>query len=149
MQKSAHDCLAWARNSSSVMAVAGGDVPMRRNSRGSRPAAYRWNQPGSSLRLARSPVAPNSTMTWLSGRGGSFLLMSRSGLLLRVTAELRAHRRQDLPGERAIVPGLEALVQRGGDDRRRHALVHRGQHRPPALAGVGHPPAEVVQVGRL
>src|SRR6516162_5301271 len=35
---------------------------------GSRPAAARWNSPGSSLRRARSPVAPNTTMTWLSGR---------------------------------------------------------------------------------
>ena len=30
-----------------------------------------------------------------------------------------------------------------------HALVHRGQHRPPALAGVRHPAAEVLQLGRL
>ena len=37
---------------------------------GIRPAAARWNSPGSSLRLARSPVAPNKTMTWFSGRAG-------------------------------------------------------------------------------
>jgi hypothetical protein len=63
MQKSAHDCSACSRNCSSVMAVFGGAEPIRRNSLGSRPAAYRWNHPGSSLRLARSPVAPNSTTT--------------------------------------------------------------------------------------
>src|SRR3984893_7029666 len=142
---------------------------MTRYSRGSRRAACRWNRPGSSLRLARSPVAPNSTMTWLSGFGelNFFLALAsgapptspslftgaafprrsslasqcllvlarrrraplarssgRSGLLLRVAAELRTHRGQDLPGERAVVPGLEPLVQRGGDDRGGHPGVH-------------------------
>src|SRR5579862_5593431 len=149
MQKSVHASAVCSRNCSSVIPNDDGEDPMTRYSFGSRPAACRWNSPGRSLRLARSPVAPNSTMTWFSGRGDPFLLMSRSGLLFRVTAELRAHRRQDLPGERAVVPGLEPLVQRGGDDRGGHALVHRGQHGPPALAGVRHPAAEVVQVGRL
>ena len=96
MQKSAHDCRACSRNCSSVMAELGGADPMSRNSFGSRPAAYRWNHPGSSLRLARSPVAPKITTTWFSGRVNPWLLMVGSGLLLRVPAELRAHRRQDL-----------------------------------------------------
>ena len=30
---------------------------------GIKSAAAGWNRPGSSLRLARSPVAPNTTMT--------------------------------------------------------------------------------------
>jgi hypothetical protein len=34
---------------------------------GIRPAAARWNSPGSSLRRARSPVTPSTTMTWLPG----------------------------------------------------------------------------------
>jgi hypothetical protein len=46
---------------------------MIRYSSGSSPAACRWNRPGSSLRLARSPVAPNSTMTWSSGFGALLL----------------------------------------------------------------------------
>src|ERR1700691_334929 len=149
MQKSAQACSACSRNCSSVSANDLGEAPMMRYSGGSRPAACRWKTPGSSLRLARSPVAPNSTMTWLSSLGSPLLLIGRLGLLLHVAAELRAHGRQDLPGERAVVPALEPLVQRGGDDRGRHALVHRGQHRPPALAGVRHPAAEVVQVRRL
>ena len=33
------------------------------------PARERWSRPGSSLRRARSPVAPNSTMTY--GRTGA------------------------------------------------------------------------------
>src|SRR5690242_20603793 len=37
---------------------------------GMRPASARRNSPGRSLRRARSPVAPNTTMTWLPGRGG-------------------------------------------------------------------------------
>jgi len=34
---------------------------------GIRPAEARWKSPGRILRLARSPVEPKSTMTWLSG----------------------------------------------------------------------------------
>ena len=43
------------------------EVPTIRNS-GSRPACARWKRPGRSLRRARSPVAPKSTITW--GRNG-------------------------------------------------------------------------------
>ena len=39
---------------------------MRKRS-GISPTWARWNIPGSSLRLARSPVAPNSTITWSCG----------------------------------------------------------------------------------
>jgi hypothetical protein len=68
--------LACARNCLPVSANAAGADPMTRYSRGSRPAACRWNNPGSSLRLAKSPVAPNSTITWFSGRRvASFLVM--------------------------------------------------------------------------
>ena len=41
----------------------GGAHPMIRNFSGSSPARKRWYRPGSSLRLAKSPEAPNSTMT--------------------------------------------------------------------------------------
>ena len=63
MQKSSAACLACSRNSSVLIANLAGEEPMMRYLRGSRLAAARWNRPGSSLRLARSPVAPNSTMT--------------------------------------------------------------------------------------
>src|SRR5262245_29195899 len=33
-----------------------------------RPTVERWKRPGRILRLARSPVAPYSTMTWFGGR---------------------------------------------------------------------------------
>src|SRR5258708_12419437 len=108
---------------------------MMRYSRGSSPAGCRWNRPGSSLRLARSPVAPNSTMTWLSGRGPVFrlalgrrvlsLVLMSVGLLLHVAAESGPHGRQDLVGELALAAGLEPLVQRGRDDPRRNAAVDR------------------------
>ena len=58
---------AWVRNSASDTANSGGADPMTRNSSGSRPARNRWCSPGSSLRFARSPVAPNSTITCGSG----------------------------------------------------------------------------------
>ena len=37
---------------------------MMRKPFGISPACWRWNMPGRSLRLARSPVAPKRTMTW-------------------------------------------------------------------------------------
>ena len=40
---------------------------MMRKRFGISPTWARWNIPGSSLRLARSPVAPKRTITWLSG----------------------------------------------------------------------------------
>src|SRR5215469_10568899 len=116
---------------------------------GSRPATNRWYRPGSSLRLARSPVAPNRTMTWLCGRWVPWERPVMLRLLLRVAAELRPHRRQDLAGERAVVAGLEPLVERGGDDRHRDALLDARQDGPAALAGVRHVPAEVAEVRRL
>ena len=78
MQKSLHACSVCSRNCSSVSAYCAGAAPMMRYSFGSSPAACRWNRPGSSLRRARSPVAPNSTMTWLSGFGELFLLAGMS-----------------------------------------------------------------------
>ena len=49
------------RKSSSV--VATGAVPMTRKSRGISPATAELEEAGSSLRAARSPVAPKRTMT--------------------------------------------------------------------------------------
>src|SRR5215813_4438500 len=59
--------LACARNCSSVIVNCAGAEPTIRYSLGSRLDLARWNSPGRSLRLARSPVAPNRTMTWSSG----------------------------------------------------------------------------------
>src|SRR5690348_9990080 len=42
---------------------------MIRNRSGIRPDRIRWYIPGSSLRLARSPVAPKRTITWSFGLG--------------------------------------------------------------------------------
>ena len=50
-------------------ALARRETPITRYSSGISPAQWRLKSPGSSLRLARSPVAPNSTITWFSGRG--------------------------------------------------------------------------------
>src|SRR5437870_2913225 len=66
---------------------------MIRNS-GRSPACARWNRPGSSLRRARSPVAPNSTMT--CGRRGEirFVLMSVGSECIR--RRLAVHRSYNL-----------------------------------------------------
>ena len=50
---------------------------------GSSPARARCRMPGNSLRLARSPVAPNSTIT--CGSSGAMVLAATSGLLCWIT----------------------------------------------------------------
>ncbi len=67
MPNSRIESLACFRNCAGEIAKLAGDVPMIRYRFGSRPADARWYKPGSSLRFARSPVAPKRTMTWLSG----------------------------------------------------------------------------------
>ena len=69
--------------------------------------------------------------------------------LLVVAAELLAHRREDLVAEVVEPARGEALVERRGQDRRRHALVDRRDRGPAALAGVRDPAGEVGEVGRF
>ena len=54
---------ACLRKSASDRALRPGAEPMIRKRLGRRPATARWNNPGRSFRLARSPVAPNRTIT--------------------------------------------------------------------------------------
>src|ERR1039457_5234442 len=58
---------ACSRKPSSLSADCAGAEPMIWYFAGIRPALARWKRPGSNLRLARSPVAPNRTITWSSG----------------------------------------------------------------------------------
>ena len=60
---------ATSRNSSALIPCRA--APMIRKRSGISPTSVRWNIPGSSLRLARSPVAPKRTITWSSGRSGA------------------------------------------------------------------------------
>ena len=48
---------------------------MIRKSSGMRPSRKRWKNPGNSLRLARSPVAPKITSTRLDGRSKPFIAL--------------------------------------------------------------------------
>ena len=54
-------CRACSRNSST--SIPWRAAPMMRKRSGISPTWERWNIPGSSLRLARSPVAPKRTIT--------------------------------------------------------------------------------------
>ena len=69
--------------------------------------------------------------------------VAASGCLLVVPAELLAHRREHLVAEVVEAARGEALVERRGQDRRRHALVDRRDRGPAALAGVRDPAGEV------
>ena len=96
-----------------------------------RPRA-RWNIPGSSLRFARSPVAPNSTMTWSSGIAAPRWLgrgaCGGDAHGLRLTDE-RAWRRPDTayPGraDGGRQTAAESTYDRGAAGRGRAALLAR------------------------
>src|SRR3954451_7142748 len=129
---------------------------------------------GSSLRRARSPVAPKMTSVvgWTGSRSSPSTSGLRSGVavapsltsvvvvaisvsvslsavgaaLHRVSAELVAQRRVDLRREVAAALRLVALVQRRRDDRQRHALGDRVLHGPAALPGLGDDRLERLEV---
>src|SRR4051812_28282542 len=139
---------AWASSRKAASWMWLRAVPTMRKVSGMSPSSIRWNIPGRSLRLAKSPVAPNRTITWSSGVGMSAawaLGASRTagpakgvtlltGAALHVPTELLAHRREHLVGEVGLAPGAEAFEQGGAEYACRHAFVHRGQDGPAALA---------------
>ena len=68
---------------------------------GSRPACERWSRPGSSLRRARSPVAPNSTMT--CGRSGEMSDVTSVGSgVTPPSMDLSVCRPRYRPGDRRV-----------------------------------------------
>src|SRR6476469_9017136 len=108
---------------------------------------------GSSLRLARSPVAPKivSVVGWTGSRSRPSVsgLSAIRSLLHGVAAELRAQRREHLAGELAVAARVEAGVERGAEHRHGHVLGHAVLERPAALAGVRGVGIEVGEVVAL
>src|SRR2546422_1406093 len=66
-----------------------------------------------------------------------------------MTAELVAHRGQQLVREVGLAAGAEALVQRRAQDGRRDGFVDRGGKRPPSFAGVRDAAFEAGEIGIL
>src|SRR5712672_131437 len=114
----------------------------------------------------RSPEAPKMTSAQGSGvfrrarpsasgfsccSGAVVVTVLRSlfWALLEVAAEALAHRRENAVAEVGLAAGGEPVEQRSGEHRRGHALLHRGLHRPPALAGVADVARVLVELGRL
>src|SRR4051812_22453999 len=105
---------------------------------------------GSSLRRARSPVAPKMTISagamtrysWRPSRSGFASAVAGAVSLAmarrahRVATELLAHHRHHPVAEGVGVAAPEALEERVRDGEGGHVLVDRGLHRPAALAGV-------------
>src|SRR5947207_15326761 len=103
---------------------------------------------GSSLRRARSPLAPKITIAHggAVGMSGSFTLspsalhltrgfnLVRVGALDGVTAELVAQAGGEAGGEIHRVARREAREQRRRDHRHRHVLLHGRVDGPPPLA---------------
>src|SRR5262249_58661879 len=65
--------------------------------------------------------------------------------LFEMPAELETHRREQLVAEVRLATRAEALVQGGGEDRRRHGLVDGRPDRPPSLAGIRHASLEALE----
>ncbi len=63
-----------------------------------------------------------------------------------MTAELVAHRGQQLVGEIGCAARAEALVKRRCEHVRRHSLVDRRIDRPSPLARIGHPACEIFEL---
>src|SRR5579884_921687 len=111
----------------------------------------------------RSPEAPKMTRAHASGVRGSMrpsasgfvaragcavsVTVGRSlfGTPLQVAAERLAHRREHPVAPVGLAARGEAVEQRGGEHRNRHALLDRRLHRPAPLAGGAHPPGELVE----
>src|SRR5258706_4930804 len=66
-----------------------------------------------------------------------------------VTAELEAHRREQLVGKFGVAAGTEALIQSSGENRSGHGLVDGGLDGPTAFAGIRDATRELRQRGVL
>src|SRR6266436_307750 len=130
----------------------------------SRLSAARLESAGMSLRLVRSPVAPKMTMTQGEATGFAFERFMRvpcnefnaprlrsipgSGLLFRVTAELKTHGRQQLGGEFAFTSRRETFIERFGKHGSGGAGLDAGDNRPAAFTGIRHSARKTLE-GRL
>src|SRR5258708_2562497 len=112
----------------------------------SRRRCFKWQSDGINRRLVRSPVAPNRTSAQ-GGAGiawfGASTVDTRSsamgltaGRWLDVTAELLAHGRKQLLGERVLPARAEAREKRRGDHVRRDGFLDCRHHGPAAFAGI-------------
>src|SRR3954451_2339842 len=112
------------------------------------PLTARLKRPSPAVAAAaRSAISPAPRRATAVASSYSSTSMAGLDRLLGVAAELLAHRRQHLVAEHRAALGLEARRQRRQQHRSGDALVDGGQRRPPALARVGHPAAELLEVG--
>src|SRR6516225_1900452 len=110
-----------------------------------------------SLRLVRSPVAPQIVITQGAADAfisGWFRLMVGlpiskrqatvnslvAGFLFHMPAKLVTHRGQDLARKIVFAARGEALVKRGAEHRRGRGGLNGGEDRPSAFPGIGNPP---------
>src|SRR5712692_3714847 len=99
-----------------------------------------------SLRLVRSPVAPNITITHGSAGRPCDSAVGFTGVTpfsfargpLDVAAELEAHGREYLGGEVVLTTRRETLVERRAEHGRGDALFNCGADCPTSFAGVRH-----------
>ena len=136
--------------------------------RAERPEPPGGTSPAAASARARSPVAPKITIVaarrraaaraHAGGRRPARRAVRRARAASRrrsrgpparrlaVPAELCAHRRQQLVGERVIAARPEPREQRRREHVHGHRLLDGGLDRPPPFAGVLHRPREPVEV---
>src|SRR3954447_22102320 len=156
---------ARSRNSSS--GISRRATPIRLKRSGSAPSWARLYSAGSSLRWARSPVAPKMVSV-VAGTGsrsspsisgfsaiacGSVLMSTAiSGLLDLlhcVAAELVAQRGEHAGRVVAFLAAIEAGKEAGGERRRRHRHLDAVGHHPATLARVVHVALEAAELVAL
>src|ERR1700742_256009 len=140
--KSSVSAQGISSSSPRIASIAHGERP---------PLIAEENEPWSAT--ARCPAAAISSAARLAA-ARSLSRTSRSIAIalvvpLFVATELVAHRRQDFVAEVAEVTRVEALVQRRGEDRGRHALLDRRDRGPAPLPRVGHAAAVLGQLRAL
>src|SRR5215218_2182445 len=112
-------------------------------------ATAKWSRSPSASPPAAAISSAARREAAFSSPATSSAIGTGSARLLVVAAELLAHRREDFVAEVAEPARVEALVQGGGEDRRRHPLVDRRDRRPATLAGVGDAAGELLEVARF
>src|SRR5262245_2791970 len=152
------------RNVSSTRSVrATPTIATRCGSKRRKASAY---SAGMSFLCVRSPEAPKMTSAQASGvrRSASpsasgfsccgcavavIALRSLFRALLQMAAERLPHRGEDTVAPLGLAAGGEAVEERRGKHRGRHALLDRGLHRPPAFAGIAHATGVLVEIRGL
>src|SRR5262245_27170508 len=115
------------------------------------PLTANVNRPWPAIAAAACPATYSAALPATASASGQTSIRSAiaplHSLLLGVSAELLAHRGQQLVGEQVQAARPEPRIPRRRQGRCRNAHLDRGDRRPAPLARIGHPARELFEVG--